>query len=172
MCHIYPSSNRYQFYFNICNTYCFKWMIKLIKKTANPLKSLFSGRLFYPEIYLLHNFVTNSAITLYYTKKISTKNSFNNLTIMNPNMKNFYIGLFIDSCKLFANYHQLALRASIVGVTVCSMFRCSQCFGAVSVQVRLIFEVPQGLSLAGTFNDSIRSLLFVFQYIVPDAGMR
>ena len=36
-----------------------------------------------------------------------------------------------------------------VGVTVWSMFRCSQCFGAVSVQVRLIFEVPQGLSLAG-----------------------
>ena len=29
------------------------------------------------------------------------------------------------------------------------MFRCSQCFGAVSVQVWLIFEVPQGLSLAG-----------------------
>ena len=36
-----------------------------------------------------------------------------------------------------------------------------QCFGAVSVQVKLIFEVPQGLSLAGTLNVSMLSLLFV-----------
>ena len=43
----------------------------------------------------------------------------------------------------------LALRARIVRVSVWSMFRRGQCFGVVSVQMRLIFEVPQGLSLAG-----------------------
>ena len=42
----------------------------------------------------------------------------------------------------------LALRASIVGVSVWSIFWRGQCLGAVSVQVRLIFEVPHGLLLA------------------------
>ena len=43
----------------------------------------------------------------------------------------------------------MALRAIIVGVSVWSMFRHGQCFGAVSVKVRLIYEAPQGMSLAG-----------------------
>ena len=37
-----------------------------------------------------------------------------------------------------------------------------QCFGKVSVQVRMIFKVPQGMMLAGMFNVSMLSLLFVF----------
>ena len=43
----------------------------------------------------------------------------------------------------------MALWASMVGITVVLMFRYGQCFNAFHVQVRLIFEVPQGLSLAG-----------------------
>ena len=56
----------------------------------------------------------------------------------------------------------LALRASIAGVSVGSMFLCGQCFGAVFAKVNLIFKAPQGLALAGKFNASMWSLLFVF----------
>ena len=52
---------------------------KIDKNKNGNIRSVFSGRIFfYPEIYLLCNFVTNNAI--YYIvlyQKISTKNSFN-----------------------------------------------------------------------------------------------
>ena len=54
----------------------------------------------------------------------------------------------------------MALRAIIVGVSVWSMFWHGQCFGAVSVKARLIYEVPQGMSLAGTLNVLMLSFLF------------
>merc|ERR1712002_993125 len=59
-------------------------------------------------------------------------------------------------------FGQLCRCFVVVGVSVCSMFRCGQCFGAVFVKVNLIFKVPQGLSLAVTFNVSMWSLSFVF----------
>ena len=37
MFQMYPSSNRYQFYFNRGITYRFEWMAILIKKAATPI---------------------------------------------------------------------------------------------------------------------------------------
>ena len=43
---------------------------------------------------------------------------------------------------------------------VWSMFWCGQCFGALNVQVRLIFEVPQQISLGGQLHVSEQSMLW------------
>ena len=46
MCHIYPSSNRYQFYVNSGITYRFKWTTKLIKIKMATLKVNFQAGFF------------------------------------------------------------------------------------------------------------------------------
>merc|ERR1712120_58634 len=46
MCHIYPSSNRYQFYVNSGITYRFKWTTKLIKIKMAALKVIFQAGFF------------------------------------------------------------------------------------------------------------------------------
>ena len=53
----------------------------------------------------------------------------------------------------------------MVGVSAWSMFQRGQCFGSASVQVRLIFEVPQGLSLAGTLKVAGYRNPYAFQYV-------
>ena len=45
------------------------------------------------------------------------------------------------------------------------MFQRGQCFGVASVKVRLIFEVPQGLSLAGTFKVAGYRNPYAFLYL-------
>ena len=40
-----------------------------------------------------------------------------------------------------------------------STFRHGRCFGVVSVQMWVMFEVPQGMLLAGTLDVSVKSML-------------
>ena len=46
-----------------------------------------------------------------------------------------------------------------------NMFKRGQCFGVVSVKVRFMFEVPQGLSLAGTFKVACYRNPYAFLYL-------
>ena len=47
-----------------------------------------------------------------------------------------------------------------------SMFRCSRCFAVVNLLVRSIFEVPQGMSLAGAINVSTWSMFRCSRYVI------
>ena len=46
------------------------------------------------------------------------------------------------------------------------MFRCSRCFAVVNVLVWSIFEVPQGMSLAGAIDVSAWSMLRCNRYVI------
>ena len=50
---------------------------------------------------------------------------------------------------------KIYFRTSYPFGPVLSVFRRGQCFGTVNVPVWLIFEVPQGMSLASTLNISM-----------------
>merc|ERR1711895_286844 len=76
MCHIYPPSNRYQFYVNSGITYHFKWTTKLIKIKMATLKVNFQAGFFTQNF--LYSIILLPILLLHcIIPKINTKNSFN-----------------------------------------------------------------------------------------------